>query len=108
LAFVVRTHDISHCKKNAFRENEMLPKVGFIVSTTAAYVRKQIYRSGAKHDRSKYEIITHNLYAVMLLQASKTRCTLDNYSKVKSATPIRLDDTPIKEAKTCPVEAKLI
>jgi hypothetical protein len=30
---------------------------------------------GAKHDRSEYEIITNNLYPVMLLQASKTRCT---------------------------------
>ncbi|MEG3863973.1 hypothetical protein, partial [Microcoleus sp. herbarium12] len=32
--------------------------------------RKKIYRSGAKHDLRKYEIITNNLYAVMLLQAS--------------------------------------
>jgi hypothetical protein len=30
---------------------------------------------GAKHDRSEYEIITNNLSAVMLLQASKVRCT---------------------------------
>jgi hypothetical protein len=31
---------------------------------------------GAKHDLRQYGIITNNLYAVMLLQASKTRCTL--------------------------------
>ncbi len=31
---------------------------------------------GAKHDLREYKIITNNLYAVMLLQASKTRCTL--------------------------------
>ena len=30
---------------------------------------------GAKHDRNQYGIITNNLYPVMLLQASKTRCT---------------------------------
>jgi hypothetical protein len=33
---------------------------------------------GAKHDRNQYEIISNNLYAVMLLQASKTRCTLSH------------------------------
>jgi hypothetical protein len=37
---------------------------------------------GAKHDRSQYGIITNNLYAVMLLQASKTRCTLRRYEIV--------------------------
>jgi hypothetical protein len=30
---------------------------------------------GAKHDRSQYGMITNNLSAVMLLQASKVRCT---------------------------------
>jgi hypothetical protein len=38
--------------------------------------RKANISVGAKHDLREYGIITNNLYAVMLLQASKVRCAL--------------------------------
>jgi hypothetical protein len=37
--------------------------------------RKANISVGAKHHRIQYEMITNNLYAVMLLQASKVICT---------------------------------
>jgi hypothetical protein len=42
---------------------------------------------GAKHDLREYEIITNNLYAVMLLQASKTRCTQREEGRQESNLP---------------------
>jgi hypothetical protein len=41
---------------------------------------------GAKHDLRQYGIITNNLYAVMLLQASKTRCTQEEPSSKTRCT----------------------
>jgi hypothetical protein len=53
---------------------------------------RKIYRSGAKHDRSQYEIITNNLYPVMLLQASKVRYTQEERRRKKKEERRKTED----------------
>jgi hypothetical protein len=54
---------------------------------------------GAKHDRNQYGIITNNLYAVMLLQASKTRCTQMSDSQPTYQFPIPNWELPIPNSQ---------